>query len=173
MTQVAGKLQRTHTCSLDVFHFWKPIKTPQAAASNCESYTWLWKLRPCQDIAHRAWLWQNIMFLMIRIYTIMMTDSIRPWLSVYCYTVLGVMGEHQFLWLQMVYFHQRTSLWKKTLEDARICSCHIFSSLAALKGLGFAGCRASEQSPVTVLYTGCAAQLQISCLVLRRRSVGR
>lgn len=39
VAQVAGKLQCTHThtvCSLDVFHFWKPIKTNQTAAGDCK-----------------------------------------------------------------------------------------------------------------------------------------
>lgn len=54
VTQVAGKLQCRHTCSLDVFHLWKPIKSAQTAANGCKSYTWMQDFELCQDIAHRA-----------------------------------------------------------------------------------------------------------------------
>lgn len=45
LVQVAGKLQSTHTCILEVVHFWKPIKSLQTAANNCKSYTWILKIR--------------------------------------------------------------------------------------------------------------------------------
>lgn len=84
---------------------------------------------------------------------------------------IWILCEHRFLDFLITngHLHQSTSLWKKTIEE--VCSCHIFPIPAALKelGLGFVCCHASEQS----LVSGCAAELQIFCLVSLWLSTGR